>query len=194
MPKGVKGFQSGHKHSDETKRKIGLANSRPIYFYCDYCGEESKTIPSHYRKSKTHFCSMKCYKDYVKTLPFYNQNAYRGVRKRGESKQIYHRNYCKNHPENIAHLKARRYAREKEASGSHTLKQWQELKKAYGYRCSDCGKSAVLTKDHISPLSEGGTDYIENIQPLCKSCNSRKWKHIYENSHLYKPLNREVET
>jgi 5-methylcytosine-specific restriction endonuclease McrA len=37
----------------------------------------------------------------------------------------------------------------------------------------------VLTRDHVVPLKHGGLNTIENIQPLCGSCNSRKHlKHI----------------
>ena len=102
------------------------------------------------------------------------QNGYKGVRKEGESKYIYNKRYWQSHPEKIAHLKAREYARKKNAVGFHTLEQWELLKKQANYCCAFCQKQTKLTKDHIIHLSKGGTDYIDNIQPLCRSCNSQK--------------------
>lgn len=161
--------------SEETKEKISKANRRRVYFICDNCGMLSYETPSHYKLKNRHFCSTECYSEYRKEkLSLTEQHAYKGVRKEGESRQVYHRRYAKKNPERIAHLKARRYARERNAEGSHTLEDWKLLKEKFGNRCAVCREDKKLTKDHIQPLSKGGTDYIENIQPLCRNCNSKK--------------------
>ena len=173
--KGIKGFQKGHCHSQETKNKISQSLSKKIEFKCDFCSTLCKSKPSEYKKKKKHFCSMKCYVSYKKlNYKVEDYTGYKGVRKSGESKQVYHRRYCERHPDLIAHLKARRYARKKGAEGSHTLQEWNDLKSSYDNCCCACGNMTTLTKDHIIPLVKGGSDYIENIQPLCKSCNCKK--------------------
>jgi len=61
--------------------------------------------------------------------------------------------------------------------GAHTLAEWQALKAHYQYRCLRCGKyepDIVLTEDHVIPVSKGGTNNIDNIQPLCLACNASK--------------------
>ena len=40
--------------------------------------------------------------------------------------------------------------------------------------CQLCGSRQYLTIDHIHPESKGGTLDEDNLQTLCRSCNSRK--------------------
>jgi DNA-directed RNA polymerase subunit RPC12/RpoP len=42
------------------------------------------------------------------------------------------------------------------------------------YRCKHCGTHIDLTIDHIKPESKGGTLEMNNLQTLCRSCNSKK--------------------
>jgi 5-methylcytosine-specific restriction endonuclease McrA len=63
------------------------------------------------------------------------------------------------------------------SGGNHTNEEWVQLKKSCGNKCVSCGRSEVdvlLTRDHIIPVFYGGSNNIDNIQPLCQSCNSSK--------------------
>lgn len=88
------------------------------------------------------------------------------------------RRYAIRHPDVIAHRNARRRAREKNASGSHTMRQWLHLVARFDARCAYCGERKPLTRDHVIPLIEGGSDDIANIVPACLSCNSRKGRRV----------------
>ena len=83
------------------------------------------------------------------------------------------------HPEQLrANARAwtqRRRARIANAAGSFTYVDFQELCDRTENKCLCCGnENELLTADHVVPLSQGGDNSIENIQPLCQSCNSKK--------------------
>ena len=78
----------------------------------------------------------------------------------------------------------RRRARLKGAEGSYTQDEWDALVAQFDH-CPRCLRAwgdikpkrpggSVITVDHIVPLARGGSNSIENLQPLCSSCNSAK--------------------
>lgn len=42
------------------------------------------------------------------------------------------------------------------------------------FTCRFCGTRRYLATDHIVPESKGGETILNNLQTLCKTCNSRK--------------------
>lgn len=80
-------------------------------------------------------------------------------------------------PELQASYTHRRRAKKLNAPGGHfTGPEWLALKNKYGNICLRCREPKMLTPDHVIPLCNGGSDSIDNIQPLCRSCNSKKWR------------------
>ena len=42
------------------------------------------------------------------------------------------------------------------------------------WTCVDCGGHTDLSVDHKIPVAAGGTNDIDNLQTMCRPCNSRK--------------------
>lgn len=96
-----------------------------------------------------------------------------------ERRHRYNQEWNARNPEQRQIIRQAYRARKKRAGGAVTKAEWQQLCDFYGNQCLCCGSHESLSVDHVIPLSKGGAHSIENIQPLCGSCNSRKHnKHI----------------
>lgn len=91
------------------------------------------------------------------------------------------REYYSAHLDHASVKRSRYRATKFGCEGSHTVEEWKYIKEINGNKCLKCGRTEPeikLSVDHIIPLSRGGTDNIGNIQPLCLSCNKRKFTKI----------------
>jgi len=67
------------------------------------------------------------------------------------------------------------------------------------YTCQYCGRDQsllrhreCLTRDHLIPLSRGGSNMWDNVVTACSTCNARKGNHLPEEVHML-PLHAPVE-
>ena len=67
------------------------------------------------------------------------------------------------------------------------------------YRCQYCGRHVLelkpreaLTRDHLLPLSRGGTNEWSNVVTACSPCNTRKGNHLANEIGMH-PLTHPVE-
>ncbi len=162
-----------------------LEKLRRYHYQCEDCVKEyyiknksriDEYSKNYYRENKE---KKKTYQiDYYiknKERILERTSAYKKAHK-SQSKE-YKRRYYRDNPDKVKEHFHRRKARLKANGGSYTVEEWLDLCKKYDNKCLCCGKKEKLTVDHIVPLSRGGTNYIENIQPLCNECNASKGNH-----------------
>ena len=96
----------------------------------------------------------------------------------------YGKNYRKEYPEVARKKERKRRAIKEKIIETFSNEEWlQKLKDTFGV-CPKCNKYvgiAHLTLDHIKPISkanQGQIYTIDDVQPLCHSCNSRKGNRV----------------
>lgn len=79
-------------------------------------------------------------------------------------------------PDNGKAHAAKRRALQHGADGRHSATEVRELFVRQKGKCAICRHTlpTPYCKDHIKPLSRGGSDWIANIQLVCLPCNSSK--------------------
>lgn len=179
------------KHSHAERRTycsiscMGKAYNKRIEKECLICGKIFE-VPNNKWRKDAKFCSVECAAKYKSGKNHWNY-------KHGMSDTLEYTRMLRQKPEYKAKRRmynkkpevkdmARRYKlKRREIEPGHDWKEWITLLKKYNNRCYYCGVKMTKkegprqrTRDHLIPLSRGGTDTLENIVPACRSCNSKK--------------------
>ena len=60
-------------------------------------------------------------------------------------------------------------------SAHHQRPEWQRIRRLVlardSWRCTACGRPGGLEAHHIQPVEKGGTDALDNLATLCRSCH-----------------------
>jgi len=145
-------IRKGSKHSDETRIKLSKALKGRV-------SPNKGKVLSEEQKSKI-------------SKSLFGRVASDELKEKNRIGQ-YNR-YLKIDPNYTPELRNARIAKN---GGFHSNGEWETLKAQYNWICLSCNRrepEIKLTRDHIIPLLKGGSNNIENIQPLCRVCNSKK--------------------
>lgn len=164
----------------------------PIVKICEFCMGEFTTV----KKTTDHCKAKSCVSAFRKRHYWATRPRYQEWRKGYSTRNrvrlnAYSREQHQKHPrpyspdlyrKNILiHASARQNyrARQLSAPGTFTKRDLAIMFRIYGQRCVGCNQPfPFLTVDHKVPLSKGGTNDPDNLQPLCKRCNSSKYDKI----------------
>jgi 5-methylcytosine-specific restriction endonuclease McrA len=170
----------------ETQRKYVEANKE---HYRKLKRDHQKAHPERYaeidrrwKEEHREEINLKAKERRQKDLDHYREIGRNSYERHAEERRKYALEYYKRFPEKSVAASNRRRALKYASKITHTEAEWQNLKTFYNFKCLCCGKQEPeikLTRDHVLPLTQGGSDSIDNVQPLCARCNSKKNnKHI----------------
>lgn len=188
-------------------RYVPHPKPKPTERTCTQCGRtlpvEEFPVKSHatgWRRSICRDCKHAQQSEYRASHVEQNRESSREYYRRNREEITERlRRWREEHPDEYREIHSRWKARNKSAvnAATHrrrsnikgnggagwTAEQWDALKAEFDYTCLLCGRQEPdiqLHADHIVPVQLGGTNAIDNIQPLCKSCNSRKHTQILD--------------
>jgi 5-methylcytosine-specific restriction endonuclease McrA len=109
----------------------------------------------------------------------YRESRRRSYRKNAQKRMQTTRDWMKRKPaQRRSHI--HRARARVENPGIVRQEEWDALMERYGGRCLRCGTTEDVYADHIVPLAKGGMNTIDNVQPLCRSCNAKKWTYVVD--------------
>ncbi len=177
-------YQENKEYFVEYDRKYRQDNKEALAGYGRKYHQENKEVRSEYQRK--HYQENKEY--YTEYNQKYQQDNKETIAKRK-------RKYRQENKEALAECNRRwrqtSIGREKSKAnntkyraiesgleGHYTAEQFIELCNLADNECVCCGGVQKLTVDHIIPITwENSNNFITNIQPLCKPCNSSKGNH-----------------
>ena len=149
----------------------------------------AKHHAEYYQKNKEKFAkyATKYYLKNKQRLEKYSRDYYQ--KHKAEEKERHKKWLATPRGRTISRNNTRKRKHRLKSLGKLDVDAWLAKCEKLDHICQICNiklTQKTLTMDHIFPVSKGGTNNIDNLQPLCRSCNSKKHDKIILNSELSK--------
>ncbi|MEQ1349605.1 HNH endonuclease [Acinetobacter junii] len=144
------------------------AEPRHSIFNCDLCKDEVSFAPNGFSIDGMTFC-LNC----IKRIAF---GYFEHIDRRYEAEY-----YQEQFKTKMQYQSATSQSQHKKKKIGQSLRM--KVYERDGFKCVTCGTQQNLSLDHIKPEVLGGESTIENLQTMCKSCNSRKGARYVEASN-----------
>lgn len=135
---------------------------KPPQSVCVECGRESQRLRSerHYAKDSASYKERSV--EWKKKNPLKVKDSYKRYMKKPAARKL----------AAVRWMKRRAFV--SGAKGTFTTEQWECKVEYHGNKCIYCGSRGPLEIEHRTPLSRGGTNWVSNLAPACRTCNASK--------------------
>lgn len=156
---------------------------KPEYFF-SVCSRSRKGVN---RRNHCNSCRVISNRKYNKSTPWSEKVrtiSPEKLKERREKKARWNKQWRKNNPEKWKQSN-RNNKHRRRAMDPINMTEWLRKVEFYENKCLSCDTYCKnITIDHIVPVSKGGTNKIDNLQPLCMTCNKRKYTKIINYEHV----------
>lgn len=152
---------------------------RPLKTHCskghEFTEENTYVTPNGWRQCWT--CKREAFRrSYEKNRDKYNARRRSRYAEDDTHRQKIldtNRKWAADNPETV-NLISRLKKQARRSAGNLTVAEWRSVLEEFGGQCLACESDDPVTIDHVIPISKGGSNTRDNVQPLCGSCNSSK--------------------
>ena len=151
-------------------RKSPKGDSFGLHAWCHDCNRAARRM--HYQNNKDRYSEWN--RSWNESNPE-KRERYQAdrIRDRGRDRELA-KEWRRNNPDRMRALQSNYRSKKRQADGVLTSEAIRLVLDTHGRACLRCGSVENIEIDHVIPLSKGGSNLFENLQPLCKSCNSSK--------------------